>query len=357
MAPGVEDLQSRNSRELVQDLPALAAQYGLGRLRDWSFLLHGLMNPNWRIEADAGAFALKRLVDVSPEKAVRQLEMPRALAAVGIPACAARPADDGSLVVWGNDDRAYALFDWASGEHVPGWELSVDQAAHLGDLLGRLHDAMEQAAMSAGWPPAAEIVRAKVAELETALAEAHRFLKLIAGLSERDEFDAGAQQDLEQRLAMLHEHAWRRPTDDLPLGPCGWTHGDVQYRNLLWSEGRVSAVLDWDRVGVRALAEEVARTVAVQFAREDGVMDLQRAAAFVEAYRSVVPLKDEHLVDASRRLWWRWLTDLWPLSWHYERGDRSCDALWSGQARLLAWWCGHVEDVELAMTGIEFSPR
>lgn len=355
MAPGAEDLQSRNSGELAQDLPVLASQYGLGRVRDWSYLPHGLMNPNWRIEADGGVFALKRLVDVSPEKAERQLEMPRALAAAGIPACAARPAENGSLVVRGTDERAYALFEWAIGEHVPGWELTVDQAAQLGDLLGRLHDAMEQAARNLGWPCASETVRSKVAEPETALAEAHRFIELVSGLPERDEFDATTLLELEQRRVMLDEHAGQRPTDDVPLGPCGWTHGDVQYRNLLWSDGRVSAILDWDRVGVRALAEEVARTVAVQFAREDGVMDLQRVAAFVEAYRSVVPLKDEHLADASRRLWWRWLTDLWPLNWHYERGDRSCDALWSGQARLLEWWSGHMGDVELAMTGSEFS--
>ena len=353
MTPGTEDAPSRSFAELEQDLPLLAQRYELSQLHGWSYLPHGLMNPNWQVTADAGVFALKRLVDVSAERAERNLAMPQALVSAGIPACVARPADDGSLVVQVSENHAYALFDWVIGEHIPGGELTVAQAAYLGDLLGRLHVAMEQAARDIGWPEAAETVRSKVAASQEALAEVDWFNELIAALPERDAFDLAVAQDLEQRRVMLGKHASRRPNDDLPLGPCGWTHGDFQYRNLIWSDGQVSAILDWDRVGVRALAEEVVRTAAVQFAHDDGVVDVQRIEAFVEAYRSVLPLKDEHLIDAAYRLWWRWLTDLWPLNWHYERGDFSCDSLWSGQARLLAWWCDHVEDIDAALTGGE----
>lgn len=313
------------------------------------------MNPNWRVAADAGDFALKRLIDVSAEKAERNFALPRVLASAGIPVCAARPADDGSLVLRVNEGRAYALFDWAFGEHIPGCELDIEQAAFLGDLLGRLHLAMEQAARNADWPAAAGPAHSKVVEVPVALAEAERFLGVIAALPSSDTFDVEVAQDLQRRRDMLSEHASRRPDDDLPLGPWGRTHGDFQYRNLLWSEGRVAAILDWDRVGVRALAEEVARTVAVQFVHDDGVMDLPRVAAFTAAYRSVVPLKDEDLVDAVRRLWWRWATDLWPLAWHYERGDYSCDSLWSGQARLLAWWRDHFDEVDAAVAGVDVS--
>jgi len=315
------------------------------------------MNPNWRVEADAGVFALKRLIDVSAEKAEYRLKMPLALATAGIPANTARTADDGSLVVRLGDGRAYALFDWASGEHLPGWKLGIDQAAHLGDVLGHLHHGMERAASDLSWPSAEEAVRSRVAEPKEAIAEADRFRELIEARPDHDAFDVQTLQDLAERRAMLDEQASHRPYDESPLGPSGWTHGDVQYRNLFWSDGRVSAILDWDRVGVRALAEEVARTAAVHFAHEDGPMDLSHVAAFVQAYRTVVPLKDEYLVDAARRLWWRWLTDLWPLNWHYERADRSCDSLWSSQARLLAWWSARLEDVELAMSGGEFSLR
>lgn len=71
MTPGTEDAPSRSSAELEQDLALLAHRYGLGELRGWSYLPHGLMNPNWQVTADAGVFALKRLVDVSAERAER----------------------------------------------------------------------------------------------------------------------------------------------------------------------------------------------------------------------------------------------------------------------------------------------
>ena len=143
MTPGTEDAPSRSFAELEQDLPLLAQRYELSQLRGWSYLPHGLMNPNWQVTADAGVFALKRLVDVSAERAERNLAMPQALVSAGIPACVARPADDGSLVVQVSENHAYALFDWVIGEHIPGGELTVAQAAYLGDLLGRLHVAME----------------------------------------------------------------------------------------------------------------------------------------------------------------------------------------------------------------------
>jgi hypothetical protein len=111
------------------------------------------------------------------------------------------------------------------------------------------------------------------------------------------------------------------------------------------------AILDWDRVGTRPLAEEVVRTAQVQFATSDGQWDLDRATAFVAGYRSVVALADEDLRDAVERLWWKRLTDYWPLQWHYDRGDFGCDELWeSGEARL-AWWCMHRDLVAQRLTG------
>ncbi|MFJ4585025.1 phosphotransferase [Streptomyces echinatus] len=43
---------------------------------------------------------------------------------------------------------------------------------------------------------------------------------------------------------------------DVPAGPFGWTHGDLQYRNLLRDSGRLVAILDWERLGVRPYGEK-----------------------------------------------------------------------------------------------------
>jgi homoserine kinase type II len=150
------------------------------------------------------------------------------------------------------------------------------------------------------------------------------------------------------------------PAEGYAAGPFGWTHGDLQYRNVLWSVGRVSAVLDWDRVVVKTLGEEVARTAQVQFGDEHGHLDLDRVAAFVTGYRSVMPLSRADLADAVHRLWWKRMSDYWIFEFHYDRGDRGPDALLVPSERLLAWWSdrrGEVERASAAGTGSWRGPR
>ncbi|WP_408991008.1 hypothetical protein [Streptomyces sp. 1268] len=43
------------------------------------------------------------------------------------------------------------------------------------------------------------------------------------------------------------------------------------------------------------------------------MFDLERVAAFVVGYRSMTPLEPAALLDASRRLWWKRMTDFWQL--------------------------------------------
>ncbi|MFG1665077.1 phosphotransferase [Streptomyces sp. Y7] len=104
---------------------------------------------------------------------------------------------------------------------------------------------------------------------------------------------------MDHRRSLVFECADRRPRSATPVGGYGWTHGDVQYRNVLWQGGELAAVLDWDRVGVRPYAEEVVRTAQVPFG-VNGEFDLARVSAFVGGYRSVVPLESSALLDGAR---------------------------------------------------------
>jgi hypothetical protein len=100
--------------------------------------------------------------------------------------------------------------------------------------------------------------------------------------------------------------------------PCGYTHGDFQYLNLLWNQGRVSAVLDWDRLDVRPVGLEVARSATLLFGcGDERVLDLARVNAFGNGYRQRRPVAD--LADAVHRLWWeRVSNDLWQLRLQYD---------------------------------------
>ncbi|MCX4690048.1 phosphotransferase [Kitasatospora purpeofusca] len=322
---------------IAEDLAVLGESFGLGEVRECRFLADGLMNGNWRLDTAAGSFALKRIMDVPLSLARRNLAVLSVLAEDGLPVGRARLSSAGDSVVE-VAGRGYCLIPWMEGSHQPGTALSIGQVADLGVLLGRIHRSLNGERLVGLLPPGLEQVTVSVTTPAAAHEEADRFLTLIAGMESRTAFDAAAATALVERKVLLEKYGHERPASELAVGPVGWTHGDVQHRNILWRDGGITGVIDWDRIRVRPFGEEVARTATVQFGGEDGFLDLERTAAFVAGYRSVVPIPVPALADAVERLWWKRMSDYWQLVFHYDRGDRSCDHLFLPAEQFLAWW-------------------
>jgi Ser/Thr protein kinase RdoA (MazF antagonist) len=333
--------------ELREDLPSIAAAFGLGGIGSVRYLADGLMNRNWQVESVRGVYALKRIVDVSVATARRNLSILSLLAEQDVAALPplAGPGGDSVVEVGG---RGYCLFPWVQGSHVHGTELSVEQARQLGTSLGRLHRALNTPPVTAHLPDKPVVVHAKVADPASAAAEVDRFLGVIAGLKSPGPFDDQVTGWLEQRKVLLDKYAHLRPGDEAPRGPFGWTHGDFQHLNVLWRDGEVAAVLDWDRIRVRPFGEEVARSATLLFGRTRGDLDLERVSAFTDGYRRQVPLTDDDLADAVDRLWWKRMCDFWHLEFHYDRADHGCDHLFFSASRFLEWWTGHRVEVQRA---------
>ncbi len=331
------------------DLAELIKEFDLGDVVDWRHLTDGLMNVNWRLDTPAGPFALKRVTDVPLDRLRRNLAVLPALAEGGIPVIVPVVASSGGVVVEVGRS-GYCLFSWARGAHVRGVDLPLPQVRRLGAILGKLHLALRHAAEIGALAAVPDSLAADVVTPERASEKADRLAAAARAHGTGDAFDGAALDALAKRRVLLAEYAALRPEGDVPAGPYGWTHGDFQYRNLLWAEGELTAVLDWDRLGVRPYAEEVVRTAQVQFGVE-GVFDLKRVAAFVSGYRSVVPLEPAALLDGARRLWWKRMTDFWQLEFRYGRGDHSCDNLFIADEALLHWWTERLDNVERAFGG------
>ncbi|MEU6527550.1 phosphotransferase [Streptomyces sp. NPDC046924] len=325
-------------------LAELVSAFGLEEVRERRYLTDGLMNANWRVDTPVGAFALKRVTDVSRDRVTRNLGVLAVLAGDGLPVSAPVAVSGGSPVAEVGG-AVWCLFPWAAGAHIRGIDLSMSQAESLGAHLGRLHVSLGRACGRGLLPAVPDAVTAEVVSPEQAVKKSHRLSAAVADKGAGSAFDAAAFATLDHRRALIAKHAGRRPQHTTPEGAHGWTHGDVQYRNLLWEGEELAAFLDWDRVGVRPYAEEVARTAQVQFG-VDGVFDLARVSAFVSGYRSVVPLEGTALVEGVRRLWWKRMTDFWQLEFHYDRGDFSCDELFIADEALLHWWTDRLDQVE-----------
>ncbi|MFI8364426.1 phosphotransferase [Streptomyces sp. NPDC085612] len=337
---GVTDTTREDGLAAV--LPALSDAFGLGAVSDRRFLAHGLMNRNWRLVTATGVYALKEITDVPLPKARGNLAVLVDLAREGIPVPAPLFGAGGDLVVEVGG-HGYCVLPWGDGEHLQGTELPLDQVHDLGALLGRLHEGLQRH----GPGPVPE--QAPVAKVRD-VAEADRAAAALASRLPADpvtDLDKAAAEALHGRRGLLARYADARPDGEVPAGPYGWTHGDFQYRNLLRRDGRVVAVLDWDRLEVRPYGEEVARTAQVQFG-VGGVFDLDRVAAFCAGYRSVIDLSEGDLADAVKRLWWKRLTDFWQLEFYLDRQDPTFGEMFLTDEALLNWWTDRADEVQAA---------
>jgi homoserine kinase type II len=326
-------------------LQQVADAFGLGVVTRVEVVTEGLMNRNWRVTTVTGVWAVKQVLDVDAAAARRQHRATAALAGLGLPVPAPVTAGDDSVVVV--DGAVYAALPWVDGVHRRGHTLTVAEATALGELLARLHSALTET-----MPPARDRLVVPVTDLTTAHAKIDHYLDLITQRPGRDDFDRLAETQLHQRRQLLDQVAHLRPTEEVPVEPCGYTHGDFQYLNILWNQGRVSAVLDWDRLDIRPVGLEVARSATLLFGHGDERgLDLARATAFSSGYRQRRPVTDADLADAVHRLWWeRVSNDLWQLRLHYDNADTSCDHLFASASALLAWWTANRDAVTAAFT-------
>lgn len=320
--------------------------YGLGAVEEVRLVAEGLMNRNWRVVAEGRAFAVKQVLDVKPEQARFQHQVTIELARDGIALPAPLPTRSGETLAQVRD-AVFAVHPWVDGRGVAALEWSARQCAQAGTTLGRIHLALARVLPAACAPR-----RPTVPRTETALREVDRYLTLIAQNDGAEDFDRVAVDRLHQRRRLLAAMAHLRPEEGRWLEPAGYVHGDYHDLNLLWEGEDVVAVLDWDRMRVRAWAEELVRSATLMFGNRagDGGLDVERAAAFSTAYRHQTGVGPEQIDAAVERLWWERMCDLWHLQWHYERGDHSCDHLFLSAAALLEWWSHNRDAVRAALS-------
>ncbi|GAB3416847.1 phosphotransferase enzyme family protein [Flindersiella endophytica] len=328
----------------VEQLAGVVSAYGLGELRRSTFLPVGAMNRSWRVDTATGSYAVKHVLDSDAETMARQHTITTALADKGFPIARPLRTETGDSVLRLGDDL-FSVVTWAEGEHPDCLQLSREQCRRIGVLLGEL-----QLALAVLLPPTPRNARTTVPDPARTFAEIERYLAQIDALAEPDDFDAYVRERLPERRDLLRRWMPAMPPER-ELGPYGWTHGDFHDNNLLWANGSVQAVIDWDRLRVHLLANELVRSASFMFARGDEPPDLERVSAYAAGYRSVIDLTDDELAAAADVRLWHNLTGLWPLDMRYDRGDTSADFAFVASSRLLPWWCDNRAAFNLALLG------
>lgn len=326
--------------DLSADLPALEAAFSLPPISEYRYLTDGWMNRNWVVAAGSGR------LDVSAATARSVFAVVSWLASRSVPVVLPVRTVSGDTVV-DLEGRCYCLVPWVEGVHRAGCDLSLPAVARLGHLVGTIHQALVDVPGECGLPPVPDALEVKVAEVAAAEELIGHINRIIASIAEPTPYDVRVRALVQRRLELLRGHGHLRPAVAAPLGPFGRIHGDLNTRNLLFRGEEVVAVLDWDRMRVDAYVDEVVRTGQVMFGGEDGVLDLERITVFSASYRTVVPVDGEALAGAVLRLWWKRLTDVWPVEFRYVRGDPSerIAGLFPPEEQVLEWWTRHLKEV------------
>lgn len=327
----------------VERVTAVMTEFGLGAPTKIERLPLGFMNRNWRVATPDGIFVVKQVLDVAIEKVIRQHTVTAALAGRGFPVPRQATLPGGDTVL-DHADGMFTVAPWVSGVFRQGVDLDLAECATLGGLLGELHHHLADVL------PVVNVDTPASADPDAALDAIDGYLALIEARTDRDDFDERAHEWLRNRRDLVRAQVSRRPVDGF-VGPVAWTHGDFQQLNLLWDGGRVAAVLDWDRLRVDALAAEVTRAAVLMMDNHPMGLDLHRVSAFVDGYRTIMPLTSAQLVGAAHRWWWNYLCGLWPLNRHYEDGDTSCDRFFVINSAVLSWWYQHHDEVFEAFAG------
>ncbi|MDP9371979.1 MAG: phosphotransferase [Chloroflexota bacterium] len=195
----------------------------------------------------------------------------------GVPAVGPLPLPSGGTILE-RDGRFYALFPRASGHQIRRRDLGTREAAAMGACLAALHRALRDF-------PAERLPRRQFTpDRDATLAGIARLEEAIRRRGGGDATDAAALVRLADRRAWFEQGPADAPVDLTPLEHQA-VHGDYQEANLFFEGGRVSAVIDWERVCVIPRAWEVVRTLDLAFAFAP-----DPCRGFLAAYRTGLPL-------------------------------------------------------------------
>lgn len=288
----------------------------------------------WRVAATGGTYFLKEYAEPDRRRVRFQHAVTTALDEAGLPVLAPVPARGGrTLVVAGG--RGYVLYPWVGGRGRGGLELTFGQCEALGELLGRLH-----AALDGLTPPVQQSLLVPTPRAADAAAAVDAMLREVPGDGGTD-FDALTARRLRERRELLAEFAGHQPPE-IEVTTVGHLHGAFDSAHLRYGgSGNVTAVLGWDALTTGPVAGEVVRAAARLFAWEDDRgLDLDRVQAFVRGHRAAFPLDAGQIQSAVHREWWERLCDVAPLRHRYLGEDGTGDR---GSAAMVSWWSAHLD--------------
>lgn len=242
------------------EVDALLGPFGLAPARGLEPVPKGSVNSNYFVDTDRGRFFLRVFEEQGPEGAGYETRLLATLAAAGVPTPAPLTSTGGASWLTFRD-KPVAIFPFVPGEELCQARVTPEAARAIGEAVARTHLA------AAGFD-----------ERRRGRFEAPDLLARLEGVAPADLREPDLLPRLRAELA--------RPLPlDLPTGPI---HGDLFRDNVLWRDGRIAALLDFESAADGLYAYDLAVTLLAWTygARFEPAL----VRALVEGYESARPL-------------------------------------------------------------------
>lgn len=226
----------------------------------------GSVNSNFRARTVDGRVLFARLYEEQGEAGARaELELVRALGAAGVAIAAALPVVRGETPSYAG--KPFALFPWVEGDVLCQGRVTTDHCRRVGSALAKVH-------LASPFLPRLGPGRFGPEHL------LERLERVKA--SGRNEFERDAELI---RAALERYRALRDP--ELPSGV---VHGDLFRDNVLWNDGELLALLDFESAFHGPFLYDVLVTMAAWCYRDAFDLDLARSLA--EGYGAERPIEE-----------------------------------------------------------------
>jgi homoserine kinase type II len=304
----------RADAAIALDVRALLGAWPIGTVQAVRQATSGTVNRTLLVDAASGRYALRSYRHRDMEPILREHAVIAHIRDAGLPSITPLTLPGGNTIL-AVDGQFHALFPFARGRQYTKAALGPDEAAAMGDCLGRLHRALstlpQQWAALRSFATNRDSTFARMALLEAA----------IRVRPQRELVDREALAWLCGQREWIERHD---ADPDSLLAPLEWQviHGDYQETNLFFESDRVSAVIDWDQTYLAPRAWELLRTMHYAFAFSPHL-----CGPFLSAYRTIAPTTPADLDRAVLAYAQKIGHDLWVHEEYYLHGNMRVERL------------------------------
>ncbi|MDD9990094.1 MAG: phosphotransferase [Spirochaetaceae bacterium] len=261
--------------DAIRFLAGVARDYSLRPL-SMSRVYAGCGTRNWSLRTEEGRFFVKeypRQANAEEERQALELAVFARDCGIPTPRVIATHSED---LICTSGDTMFALFEWADGCTATR-SLSPEQMAQAGGVLGDIHRHFSTIES----PLPSETSRWLGFDAADKLREVERYVEIIRRKAEPDDFDRRTLPLLIERQQLVREVP--RILQALPSLTTQVIHSDYGLPNVMFRDGRISAVVDFQPPKPFLIAYEVGR---VAFAPENFTSSgwIDKASVLIREY-------------------------------------------------------------------------